>query len=144
VFKQSSKDSCLDQEESLYWKKRSLGVYGAGAGSGKRLYQKEKGVCSALRLILKSSISEIRSKIATFLYYSGYSCYRMTTTTIQVSRETKAAIGTFGSKEDTYDQILKRMYDLAVKEQLREFLLSSENTITLAEARKRHAERWHK
>ncbi|MDO8641998.1 MAG: hypothetical protein Q7R76_00190 [Candidatus Woesearchaeota archaeon] len=68
----------------------------------------------------------------------------MTTTTIQLSKETKAAISTFGGKEDTYDDIVKRMYDLAVKEQLRELLFSSENTITLAEARKRHAERWHK
>ena len=52
-------------------------------------------------------------------------------TTIQVSEATKRLIGTFGTKEDTYETILVRMYDLAVKEQLREFLLSSENTITL-------------
>lgn len=65
-------------------------------------------------------------------------------TTIQLSEETKALIGTFGTKEDTYEDILKRMYHLAVKEQLREFLLSSEKTISLNEARKRHAERWQK
>lgn len=66
----------------------------------------------------------------------------MTTTTIQINRETKQLISTFGTKEDTYDDIVKRMYDLAVKEQLRELLFSSKNTITLAEARRRHAERW--
>ena len=82
--------------------------------------------------------------INNFIYYSRYICYRMTTTTIQLSKETKAAISTFGSKEDTYDDIVKRMYDLAVREQLRELLFSSKNTLTLAEARKRHAERWHK
>ncbi|HIG98095.1 TPA: hypothetical protein HA231_01580 [Candidatus Woesearchaeota archaeon] len=66
------------------------------------------------------------------------------TTTIQLSDETKTLIGTFGTKEDTYDDIVKRLYNLAVKEQLREFLLSSENTITLEEARKRLAKRWPK
>jgi hypothetical protein len=66
------------------------------------------------------------------------------TTTIQLSNDTKSLIGTFGNKEDTYEDIIKKMYNLAVKEQLREFLLSSDNTISLAEARKRHAKRWQK
>ena len=65
-------------------------------------------------------------------------------TTIQLSEETKALIATFGTKEDTYEDILKRMYGLAAKEQLREFLMSSENTISLDEARKRLAKRWPK
>lgn len=56
--------------------------------------------------------------------------------TIQISNETKKLISTFGSKEDTYEDIIKRMYDLAVKEQLREFLMSSEGTVTLEEARR--------
>jgi hypothetical protein len=63
-------------------------------------------------------------------------------TTIQISQETKDLIGTFGSKEDTYEDIIKRMYDFAVKEQLREFLLSSENTISLTEARNRLDKKW--
>ena len=57
------------------------------------------------------------------------------TSTIQLSKETKILIGTFGTKEDTYEEIIKRMYKMAVKEQLREFLMSSENTISLEEAR---------
>ena len=57
------------------------------------------------------------------------------TSTIQLSKETKTLIGTFGTKEDTYEEIIKRMYKMAVKEQLREFLMSSENTISLEEAR---------
>lgn len=65
-------------------------------------------------------------------------------TTIQLSEETKALIGTFGTKEDTYEDIIKRMYRLAVKEQLRDFLMSSENTISLDEARKRLARKWPK
>ena len=53
-------------------------------------------------------------------------------------------ISTFGTKKDTYEDIIKRMYKMAVKEQLREFLMSSENTITLEEAKKRHFEKWSK
>jgi len=57
------------------------------------------------------------------------------TSTIQLSKETKALISSFGSKEDTYEDIIKRLYKLASKEQLREFLMSSEGTVTLAEAK---------
>jgi len=63
-------------------------------------------------------------------------------TTIQLSQDTKQLISTFGTKEDTYEEIIQRMYHLAVKEQLREFLLSSKNTISIEEARRRHAKRW--
>jgi hypothetical protein len=63
-------------------------------------------------------------------------------TTIQLSNETKELIGTFGSKEDTYEEIIKRMYAMAVKEQLRQFLMSSEGTLTLDEARKRLSKKW--
>ncbi len=55
--------------------------------------------------------------------------------TIQISKETKNLIGTFGTKKDTYEEIIKRMYQLAVKEQLREFLMTSDNTVTIKEAR---------
>jgi hypothetical protein len=65
-------------------------------------------------------------------------------TTIQVSKETKELIGTFGSKEDTYDDIIRRMYKLAVKEQVTEFLMSSEGTIPIDEAIKRAKKRWRK
>jgi len=58
------------------------------------------------------------------------------TTTIQLSNEMKDKIASFGSKSDTYEDIIGRIYALAIKEQLREFLMSSENTITLEEARK--------
>lgn len=65
-------------------------------------------------------------------------------TTIQINKKTKALISSFGTKEDTYEDIIKRMYKLAVKEQLREFLMSSENTISLKEARKRLNKKWPK
>ena len=66
------------------------------------------------------------------------------TTTIQLSHETKELIGTFGTKEDTYEDIIKRMYKLASKEQLRQFLMSSENTLTLDEARQMLSKKWPK
>lgn len=62
--------------------------------------------------------------------------------TIQLSTETKQLIGTFGTKEDTYEVIVKRMYDLATKEQLRQFLLSSEDTIPIDEAIRRVRKQW--
>lgn len=57
-------------------------------------------------------------------------------TTIQISKETKDLISSFGTKQDTYEDIIKNMYSLAVKEQLRAFLMSSDGTVTLEEARK--------
>lgn len=62
--------------------------------------------------------------------------------TIQLSAETKHLISTFGTKEDTYEEIIKRMYDLATKEQLRQFLLSSEGTIPIDEAIRRAKKQW--
>ena len=75
-----------------------------------------------------------KNSIEKFKYYGHYSQYRMNTT-IQISKETKNLIGSFGNKEDTYEEIIKRMYDLAVKEQLHQFLMSSNETLTLEEAR---------
>lgn len=62
--------------------------------------------------------------------------------TIQLSLETKQLINTFGTKEDTYEEIIKRMYDLAVKEQLREFLMSSKGCIPIEEAIKEADKKW--
>ncbi|MFA6022834.1 MAG: hypothetical protein WC781_01980 [Candidatus Pacearchaeota archaeon] len=66
----------------------------------------------------------------------------METTTIQLSRETKDKIASFGLKGESYDEILKRIYALAVKEQLKEFLLSSENTISIEDAIKELNKKW--
>ena len=66
----------------------------------------------------------------------------MEITTIQLSKEMKNKISSFGVKGESYDEILKRIYALAVKEQLREFLLSSDNTISLEEARRELNKKW--
>jgi hypothetical protein len=68
----------------------------------------------------------------------------MDITTIQLSKETKDKITSFGIKGESYDDILKRIYALAVKEQLKEFLLSSENTISIEDARKELNKKWPK
>lgn len=62
-------------------------------------------------------------------------------TTIKVSKDTKELISSFGSKEDTYEDIIIRMYNLAVKEQLREFLFSKK-AVPIDDAIKRAKEKW--
>ncbi|MFP4568086.1 MAG: hypothetical protein ACLFN8_04015 [Candidatus Woesearchaeota archaeon] len=62
--------------------------------------------------------------------------------TIQLSKETKQLISSFGTKENTYEDIIKKLYSLAVKEQLREFLMSSDGTISVSEAKKRLSKKW--
>lgn len=64
--------------------------------------------------------------------------------TIQLSSETKELLNSFGGKADTYEDIIKRLYKLAVKEQLREFLMSEDNTLTISQAKQLHKKRWQK
>jgi len=66
----------------------------------------------------------------------------MVITTIQLSHEMKGKLASFGSKGDTFETILRRIYALAVKEQLREFLMSSGGFISIDEAIKRHNKKW--
>ena len=66
----------------------------------------------------------------------------MTNTTIQLSTEIRDKISSFGSKGESYDDILKRIYVLAVKEQLKEFLMSDEGYISIEEARKELNKKW--
>ena len=66
------------------------------------------------------------------------------TTTIQISHKLKSLISSFATKENTYEDIVRRMYDLAVKKPLREFLMSSENTISEKEALEDAKKRWLK
>jgi len=65
-------------------------------------------------------------------------------TTIQLSHELKEKIASFGSKNETYEKILERIYKLAAKEHVREFLMSSENTVSLDEFEKEIEEKWPK
>jgi hypothetical protein len=55
---------------------------------------------------------------------------------IQISTETKELISSFGSSNETYEDVIKRLYDLAVKQQLRELLLDESDTLSVDEARR--------
>ncbi len=66
----------------------------------------------------------------------------MGTTTIQLSTEVRDKISSFGLKGDSYDTILQRIYALAIKEQLRQFLMSDEGFISIEEARKELDKKW--
>ena len=68
----------------------------------------------------------------------------MEITTIQLSKETRDKICSFGVKGESYDEILKRIYSLAVKDQLREFLMSSDNCVPVKDALERAKKRWQK
>ena len=63
-------------------------------------------------------------------------------TTIQLSDEMKKKIASFGTKEETYEQILERIYDLAFRENLNRFMMSSEGFISLDEFEKEVKKRW--
>ena len=62
--------------------------------------------------------------------------------TIQISKETKEKLSSFGTKADTYEAIIKRIYDLAVKQQLREFLMSSKGCVSIEEAIGEAKKKW--
>lgn len=66
----------------------------------------------------------------------------MEITTIQLSKETKDKIASFGIKGESYDKILKRIYSLAVKEQLRNFLMSDVGFIPIEDAIKEADKKW--
>jgi len=68
----------------------------------------------------------------------------MDITTIQLSKEIKDKINSFGVKGESYDKILKRIYALAVKEQLKEFLMSDEGFVPIEDAIKEADKKWPK
>jgi len=68
----------------------------------------------------------------------------MEITTIQLSKETKDKISSFGAKGESYDEILRRIYSFAVKEQLRNFLMSDEGFIPIEDAIKEADKKWPK
>lgn len=68
----------------------------------------------------------------------------MEISTIQLSKETKEKISSFGVKGESYDEIINRIYSLAVKDQLREFLMSSDNCVPVKDALERAKKKWQK
>lgn len=64
-------------------------------------------------------------------------------TTIQVDESTKKKLQSFGSKGDSYDVIINRIYALAVKEQLRQFLFEGD-ALPIDQAIARAKKKWSK
>jgi len=67
-----------------------------------------------------------------------------TPTNIQVDDKTKEKLRSFGAKGESYQDIINKLYDIAIKDQLREFQRKSNNTISLEKARMIHARKWSK
>ena len=61
---------------------------------------------------------------------------------IKISNKTKELIRSFGLEKETDDKIIRRIYEFAVKGQLRKFLKSDENCISIDEAIKLAEKRW--
>jgi len=68
----------------------------------------------------------------------------METTTIQLTKETKEKICSFGVKGESYEVIINRIYSLALKEQLRSFLMSDDGFIPIQDAIKEADKKWYK
>ncbi len=65
-------------------------------------------------------------------------------TTIQISPETKEMISSFGMKGESFETIIKRLFELAKKEQLRQFLMPSDEYVSLDEFEQEVNKKWPK
>lgn len=65
-------------------------------------------------------------------------------TTIALTKKARNQIKQFGSKGDTYSDIVQKLVKYAEERQLHDLLMSSKNTITIEEARKRLNRKWPK
>jgi len=66
------------------------------------------------------------------------------TSTIRISNETKKLISSFGRKGESFETIIKKIYQLASREQLREFLMPSEKYISLDKFEEEVSKKWPK
>ncbi|MCK5283726.1 MAG: hypothetical protein KAK00_10075 [Nanoarchaeota archaeon] len=65
-------------------------------------------------------------------------------TTISISKDMKDKIREFGTKGDTYEDILRKLYESAKQRQLQDLLMNEENCIPIEEALSRAQKRWLK
>ena len=63
-------------------------------------------------------------------------------TTIAVSNEVKEKIKEFGSKGETYSEIIKRLIESAKKRQLQELLMNEKDTISIEDAMTNAKKKW--
>ena len=65
-------------------------------------------------------------------------------TTISISEETRDEIREFGSKGETYDEILERLLKSAKERQLQELLMDEKGCVPIEDALERAKKRWQK
>ena len=68
----------------------------------------------------------------------------MENTTIAITRKIQEEIKEFGTKGETYSEILSRLIESAKKRQLHDLLMSEEGTVTIDEAIANSKKRWQK
>lgn len=68
----------------------------------------------------------------------------MENTTIAISSDIRDKIKEFGSKGETYSEIIARLIESAKKRQLHDLLMNEKDTITIEEAIDNSKKRWQK
>lgn len=68
----------------------------------------------------------------------------MEITTIAITKEVKKKISEFGSKGESYSDILLKLYNSAVQRQLNDFLFSEKGFIPIEEAIAEAEKKWPK
>lgn len=63
-------------------------------------------------------------------------------TTISISKETRDKIKEFGSKDQSYDEIVLNLYKSAKERQLQDILFNEENTSEVKDALERAKKKW--
>ncbi len=56
-------------------------------------------------------------------------------TTISISKETKEKLKNLGRAGDSYEDVIKKMYEISKKQILLDYLYESSDSLTIAEAR---------
>lgn len=65
-------------------------------------------------------------------------------TTISISRDVRDKIKEFGSKGDTYTDILNRLYESAKQRQLQDLLMDTNGCVSVENALKSAKQKWQK
>ena len=76
--------------------------------------------------------------------YKTYNTYNMEITTIAITKDIKEKIKEFGSKGESYTEIIERLIKSAKERQLHDLLFDEEDTIPIEEALSNAKKRWQK
>ena len=65
-------------------------------------------------------------------------------TTISITSEMKEKLRSLGRAGETYDEIIRRMYEVSVGQMMRSYLYDTSDSVTIDEALKEARKRWSK